>query len=220
MMSNFIYAESADNPKNRRPARIERLDDTPDLFGTPATEQYHSIYRFDSSIIEHTQRTGTIAGYAGACRAVGLHFDFDGATAQADVCRFYESVCTTDGYGIGIDDIRIFFSGNKGFHVLVHSDEISFLPPTPAIPDQVKKICAALAGQYQSFDKSVYDKTRLWRMINSRHPKSGLFKIPLFASEIWTHTPERIREIARNQRSISDTATIHQFVMENVKYAA
>src|SRR5262249_34410021 len=53
---------------------------------------------------------------------------------------------------------------------------------------------AAAAGV--SIDTGVYDKVRLFRAPNSRHPKTGLHKRRLSLDELLHLTPERIRQLA------------------------
>lgn len=224
MQPDFTYAETTSSTKARKPAIIKTLSDFPDMYGLPAQENYHSIYRFNEELVDFIKKSGGIAEYPGPCRAVGLHFDFDdritgGLAALEDIRRFTEKVCFNSDWNITIDDLRYFFSGNKGFHCLITSDEITNYAPGPAVPAMIKKLCTSLSSEYSSFDPSVYNKTRIWRTVNSRHPASGLHKIPLYASEIYLCTLVQIKALAREQRRLSEPGTIKNYMKEHIGYA-
>jgi len=214
-MDEFRYIELVTGGAHTRPGRIVELPagvDWPDYYGKgTVTDAYCSVYRFDSRLAEHVQKTGSVRGYRGACKATGVHFDFDGDGALTDVKAFIESVCN-DRLGIFIDNIQAFFSGNKGFHVLIRHPDIDAMPPAADVPEKIKKLACKLAGRFSTLDKKVYDTTRIFRVPNSRHSKSNLFKIPLLANELWTLDMGGIRALAVKQRSIQDAVdmTINQ----------
>ena len=86
------------------------------------------------------------------------------------------------------------------------------MPPAADVPEKIKKLACKLAGRFSTLDKKVYDTTRIFRVPNSRHSKSNLFKIPLLANELWTLDMGGIRALAVKQRSIQDAVdmTINQ----------
>lgn len=82
--------------------------------------------------------------------------------------------------GIRNDDFRLFFSGSKGFHINF-SYKAMGIPPSSDL-DQVYKLIAKELNSYipnPSLDLTVYERRRLWRIINSLNSKSGLYKIQL-----------------------------------------
>jgi hypothetical protein len=85
------------------------------------------------------------------------------------------------------------------------------MKPGAKVPDRVKKICMYLAGNYSSFDRTVYDRTRIFRIKNSNHGKSGLFKIPVYAGELWQLSLAQIKKLAQKQRSLKSPETIKEF---------
>ena len=181
----------------------------PDYYGKEPRVAWTSVYRFPVALKKwrdtHTNENGqpTVAGYDGPCRATGLHFDFDGASALADVRHFVEANCKGQIY---IDDFKMFFSGNKGFHIHIDHPDVRALDPSPQVPDKIKGAARMMASQYASWDTCVYNVGRIFRVPNSRHDTSGLFKIPLLAMEIYKYDIDQIRGIARFQRSVADAA--------------
>lgn len=194
--------------------RIENLPDFPDLYHKADYTCYTSVYRFDCGIIEHVNKTGSVSGYRGTCRATGLHFDFDSPhddLSLIELRKFIEKLCRTPDYSTYIDDLKIYFSGNKGFHLIIENTETRTMTPAAGIPEQVKKVCIALAGEFSSFDRSVYDTTRIFRVINSKHQKTGLYKIPVYAGEVFCLSFLDIKELATRQRDLRELTTIRQF---------
>lgn len=218
-MDDFKYGEFSPSIKRRNyDSRIVEMKTFPDCFGRITTDAYISAYRFRSDFKTYYDTNKTIRGFDGPCKAKYLHFDFDNEAYQDllmdEVRKFIEKLCITNSFGIGIEDINVFFSGNKGFHIFVINDEIKNYPHGVNVPNKIKSICISVAGEYQSFDRSVYDKTRVIRLINSKHSKSGLFKIPLFLMEVFKYNFKEIRAIAKKQRKLNNEE-IKKYVKEN-----
>jgi hypothetical protein len=211
MIDNYIYGEYVrSNYRNRN--CIYKLPDFPDLCDKGNFQCFCSVYRYTNKIFDHINRRGSIKGYKGSCKANGLHFDFDSIDDQSyvDVKKFIDNICN-DKYKTHIDDIKIYYSGNKGFHIIIYNDDTQDITTSNDTDKMIKKICTFLAKKYSTFDRSVYDKTRLIRVINSVNEKTGLYKIPLYAAEIYTLKYSDIKKLAKNQRRLTDTETIKRF---------
>lgn len=76
------------------------------------------------------------------------------------------------------DAIRIYFSGQKGFHI-----ECEALALGVSATDDLAGVFRFIADdihtnlKIQSFDFSVYDLRRMWRIPNTRHQSTGLYKV-------------------------------------------
>jgi hypothetical protein len=89
-------------------------------------------------------------------------------------------------FGMTEDEIRVYFSGSKGFHVLVNPVVLD-IQPDRNLHRVFKFIAVYLESQLglRSLDTgSIYGHGRQLRMINSIHHKSGQFKIELFHEEL------------------------------------
>lgn len=180
------------------------------------------MYQFDDGLIEHFRQTGnSIAGYSGACWCPFVWFDIDREndleTAQADVARLVEHLTQTPAdsdsdsglIAPNTEAVLIFFSGSKGFHVgvpiAVFGDGVK---PGKEFPKQYKAAALEVARRAGvEVDKSVYDRQRLFRCPNSKHGKTGLYKIPLSFWELTTAlTVDEIRQRARRPRRLVLTA--------------
>lgn len=169
-------------------------------FFTDKTDYYLSLFVFDSGLVEYFLQTGdSIKGYSGACWCPFVWWDIDRddlSDALADVRRLVEFMSQTPAgsdvdCGLIVPDsesVLIFFSGGKGFHVgvpiAVFGDGVK---PGKEFPSQYKAAALEIARRAGvAVDRSVYDRQRLFRCPNSKHGKSGLYKIPLSYWEVTT----------------------------------
>ena len=140
-------------------------------------EAYLSHFAFGPEMEAHYKANrNSVAGYAGPCVARWVVLDIDRAeltVALEDARRLVRAV--TRRYPETEGDVPVYFSGNKGFHVMV---ELAHGPP-PAVGFQhtartFAEALAALAGV--TIDAGIYDINRLVRLPNTRHPRTGLYK--------------------------------------------
>ena len=85
-------------------------------------------------------------------------------------------------------DIELYFSGSKGFHILV-SHVIFGFEPSRDINKQYKKVAVDLKTYTvnKTVDTKIYDNKRLFRVPNTINHKTGLYKVPV--------TYEKIKEM-------------------------
>ena len=121
---------------------------------------------------------GTPKGFAGACWSPWRWLDLDRpgqpAAALADARRLAGFVLARYPK-LDDDDLLLFFSGGKGNHVGV---PLTYNPdPGPAFHLTARWLAEGLAaGAGVRIDPTLYDRVRLFRAPNSRHPKTGLRK--------------------------------------------
>ena len=77
-------------------------------------------------------------------------------------------------------DIELYFSGSKGFHILVNHNIFGFEPGRD-INKQYKKIAVELKTYTvnKTVDTKIYDNKRLFRVPNTINHKTGLYKVPV-----------------------------------------
>ncbi len=160
-------------------------------------EAYLSAFTFGEDFRRHLEATGSTKGYDGPCAAPWLWFDLDGEDLDAtlsDGRRLAGSIL--DRYRTLDDDaLLLFFSGSKGFHLGLSVTWES--APSGSFHRTARRFAealAALAGV--KIDTRVYDKVRLFRAPNSRHPKTGLHKRRLTLDELLHLDAARIRQLA------------------------
>lgn len=148
-------------------------------------ECYLSAFQFGEDFRSHLEATGSTAEFAGDCWAAYLWFDIDRANvavALTDARRLAATI--GERYRLDDDDLLAFCSGSKGFHLGLAT---SLWQPKPAatfhqFARRFAERLAELAGV--TIDTGVYDKVRLFRAPNSRHPKTGLHKRRLTLDEL------------------------------------
>lgn len=105
-------------------------------------------------------------------------FDFDSGNdieiAKRDTITTVQRLIQ---HGIPEDDILVSFSGGKGFSVVVNHDQ-------DLTPEQHRKIAEGLAGDLATFDTTLYNASRIFRVDGTKHQKTGLYKSPLSIEEL------------------------------------
>jgi len=104
-------------------------------------------------------------------------------------------------YNIPEEIIKIAFSGMKGISISI-SHEVFGTEVRADLPMIWKSIVKHLASKLnlKTVDTKVYERRRLWRLLNSKHQKSGLYKIPLTFTELEKLSIEEIKEKAVKHR--------------------
>ena len=98
------------------------------------------------------------------------------------------------------DCLDIYFSGNKGFHVIVPCPVFDAFY-TPQVLELYKKMAQKIQAEGIAFlDAGIYTKKRIWRLPNSINSKSGLFKIPLIYEELRDISMDGIIKLAQAPR--------------------
>lgn len=102
-----------------------------------------------------------------------LVFDFDYET-DLEVARqsSIELVNRLLSYKLTEENIKIMFSGYKGFTIEVDTDET-------LTPRDAKMLAVGVAGNLKGFDSVIYNANRIFRVPLTKHQVSGLYKIPL-----------------------------------------
>ena len=106
-------------------------------------------------------------------------------------------------YGIPEANINIAFSGMKGFSItidpaLFNAECLDYLPLIwKSIVEELKNKL-----KLKTVDLAVYERRRLWRLLNSRHQKTGRFKIPITLPELEKLTIDEIKERAVEPREL------------------
>ena len=168
------------------------------LAKAPESDWYRSLFYFGPDGKKYFDKNGGMGGYKGSAYTKSLIFDFDSKNvddARKDSITLLERLIELD-----IDVVsscRIFFSGQKGFHV-------ELLTGREFTPKEIKPICSNLANGLKSFDPKVYNETRLFRLVNTKHQKSGLYKIELHPDDLLNKEMDLIKEQATKPSSGKD----------------
>lgn len=104
-------------------------------------------------------------------------------------------------FGIDKDMIQLYFSGNKGIHIVVPAETIG-IHPHPQLNMVFKKVAEDMnkLTKHNTVDTRIYDKVRLFRVPNSIHPKTGLYKIPITFDELRDLPIDDMQKLAERPR--------------------
>jgi len=120
-------------------------------------------------------KLGVMAGFDGSLYYDFVIIDLDNTTTK-QVLLFLNHLDIN--YDIPKDILRMYFSGSKGFHILIPST-IFGLKPSLTLNVQVREIVKELCANVITFDSTLYDKLQAYRLRNTLHSSSGLYKIPI-----------------------------------------
>lgn len=146
---------------------------------TNNTDVYHTVYFYSDQNIDDAEL------YA------PMYLDLD---SDADNGTGYERVKVDtlmavsylkNLFEIPEELIQVYFSGAKGFHILI-SPEVFGIKPEKNLNEKYR-IFANKINQYtiyRSVDTRIYDKRRLFRFPNSINGKTGLYKVRVSVEDI------------------------------------
>lgn len=104
--------------------------------------------------------------------------------------------------------IRIYFTGSKGFHLIVPYNVFG-IQPCKDLNSKYKKIALEINEHtlHKTVDTRIYDKKRLIRLPHSINGKTGLYKVPLTEDVLRASTYQSIRLYAETDRTINYETT-------------
>lgn len=155
-----------------------------------AQDHYLSIFHYNQQHYNRFKDTGSVSGITDVVTDK-LVWDLD---SESDLQAAQEDAITLCNrlidYGISDDELRIFFSGKKGFtvEVLVAGQEIT--------PDDWKRINIALAKDLKTNDIQILNASRILRVPKTKHQSSGLYKTPLSYTKLTGLSPSEIQTLA------------------------
>ncbi len=163
----------------------------------PEITAYLSVFTFGEEFRRQLETTGSVRGYSGPVGVTGIHWDIDREGdlegALRDVRRLAAHL--QDAFHREPHEVRVGFSGDKGFHVEMPLEGIE---PGPLANLVCRQFAVEIADRIGiGIDEGTYDKTRLWRAWNSRHQKTALHKIPIDSNDLLYLSIDWIVEHAR-----------------------
>lgn len=167
---------------------------------TATDEAYLSAWTFGPDLPAHMKAHGGVAGYAGPCFAEWIPLDIDGAGTDpvADALdRARRLLAWLESEGADLDKLSYWFSGGKGFHVLLPAAGLVGAEPGPDFRKAARAFVARIgAATGAGPDLGIYDAVRILRAPNTRHPKTGLYKVSLRGAELLGISADAVRRLA------------------------
>ena len=153
----------------------------------------------------------TVAGYAGKVWASFLPIDLDhpellpAHEAAKHLTRFL-----LEQWQVDPNSIQIYFSGAKGFHLMLDARTFGKILPSKNLPlifDSLRRHLALEIPERwrDTVDLAIKDRMRLLRLPNTIHERSKLYKVSLGLDELQHGSPAEIRAAAESPRALIST---------------
>lgn len=174
---------------NDKGTLIPSTDDVYKYVKNENKDYYLSLFQYNEDQKKQFEQNNTISGITDV-KTNKIVFDFDCEenpnNAKADTKTL---ISRLEDYGL--NNYNVYFSGNKGFHVVLETDKFFK-------PKQLKTLAKKIAGDLKSFDGSIYNASRVLRVPHTRHQKSGLYSTPIAPEELDLDLDE-IKKIAKEK---------------------
>lgn len=121
---------------------------------------------------------------------------------KADLCRIVTYLDLH--YGIPASYIRYYFTGKKGFHLIIPANVFN-IKPDKNLNVYYKAIAKELSENtiLPIIDLKIYDKKRLFRLPNSINGKTGLYKVPISYEDLLRLNYDEIKQYASSPKNIN-----------------
>ncbi len=157
-------------------------------------DHYTSIFLYNEQHKKKLEETASLAGITDVYTDQ-ITFDLD-SSGDLQKARL-EALTLADRLidsGIPEDALQLAFSGAKGFSVVVKINQKLSV-------EEHKAINRALSEGLETSDSTITDANRIFRVIGTRHNKSGLFKFPLSYNQLNGWSIEHIKKQAENMEN-------------------
>jgi hypothetical protein len=160
-------------------------------------QAYLSSFAFGDAFRRQLEESGSTRGFSGICWSPWLWWDIDRENdldrALSDTRRL--ALALDERFGAG-EDLLVFYSGSKGFHVGLPTR--LWQPAPSAVFNRVaRRFAETIAGRIGvAVDGGVYDQVRPFRAPNSRHQKTGRHKRRLSLDELLGLSTDGILRLA------------------------
>ena len=160
------------------------------------TDTYSTIYKYDC---KEQDMANIVAPLYIDLDIDNLERDFE--KLKRDVLLLARRLKTM--FDITDDNIQYYFSGSKGFHILVPYTVFG-ITPSRDLNDKYKMIAIELKSYTitKSVDTRIYDTKRLFREPNTINSKTGLYKVAMTLEQIRNITYEELIEYASEPKEI------------------
>lgn len=162
-------------------------------------EAYVSMFGFSHEILDHIAITKSVKDFAGLYHANQIIIDFDNQDQEQSRQSAIKFIQRLLGYGCTPDNLRIYFSGGKGFHISMPDKLFGGINPAKDLPYKIGSYVELLTAELPDIDRGIYNPNRIIRLANSRH-KSGFYKIPISAKELFDLHIDEIKKLAEQPR--------------------
>jgi hypothetical protein len=210
-------------------ADVPGLVESFDRYGCYATYFFFSDELLTYMSAQSTFGSPTISGYEEKVWAPYFPIDLDHADVEPALAAARLLVSFfLDHWRIDPQGLQIYFSGSKGFHLMLDTRLFGRMAPAKNLPiifDSMRRhLAQELPEQLRDVvDLAIKDRVRLLRLPNTAHEKSKLYKIIIGLDELQNVGADEIRGWARQMRPLpltDETGLVSQAEVERNAAAA
>jgi len=159
------------------------------------TDWYQSVYYYNDNHVKILKEKGSLRGVTDV-KTNKLVFDFDDEKTPDNAKKDAQELCKRFiTQGIKEKDIEAYYSGNKGFHVIITLNK-------ELTPRQTQLAATKFAQGLQTFDTSLFDASQILRVPWTMN-KTGLYKIPLTVQQLSTLSMDKIKILAKDINNVT-----------------
>lgn len=156
---------------------------------------YRSVFKYNQNHFDEYEKSGSLSG-ADDVYGNMLYWDFDDVANLEQAKKDSQTLITRlSEFGITAQHIMCYFSGKKGFSIIVNLNK----DHTPA---EIKQFCLGVGAGLDTLDDRIYDNQRILRVPLTAHQDTGLFKIPLTIDDLNLKVEEIIHTAQEPNMSI------------------
>lgn len=196
-MNDFVYVDVALQGVNNR-NKIHKYDSLV-TWDKHLVDTYTTYFRYGEDMKQHVKHTGSVKGFTGKAYSPWIPFDID---HEGDLREAYKQLIKLmqqiNNYRVSLEHCKFYFSGSKGFHLMLPSSLVG-VEPSEDIHLKFRKFAKRI-GVGVTLDMSIYDKVKLFRLPNTINSKKDRYKIQLKLFEIQNMNASDIFDLAASQR--------------------
>ena len=160
---------------------------------------FKSLYYYPEDVLDYFKLNNhSIKGYKGKVYTTEITFDIDSKDLEVSRDNTMRLLQYLEQQGLYTDfAAKVAFSGSKGFHVHINTEHTFY-------PKELKEFCLYITKQIKfnmsagfKIDPTIYNTNRIFRVPNTPHEKSGLFKVEMLSNDLITFTMDQIIEAAK-----------------------
>lgn len=160
------------------------------------SDTYCTIYKYDNENID-------------SCNFIApLYLDLDIDNIEEDYNKLIRDLkilihkLVTE-FHVEQNDIQIYFSGSKGFHLII-SENIFGFEPGRTLNKDLKKVAVYLKAYTltKCIDTKIYDYKRLFRINNTINSKTGLYKVRILYNDLINMSYDELIDYASKPKDI------------------
>lgn len=155
---------------------------------------YLTAYRYNNKVQAEAELYGN------------LYIDFDSDSDEVGYEQVREDAIRALAFFSAIfsitpEDMRIYFSGKKGIHIIIPAQVLG-LNPDKELNEVFRLIALDLhkMSVHKTVDTRIYDRVRLFRVPNSQHPDTGLYKVSMTPDQLRNFSYDGVRDWAKKPR--------------------